>query len=201
MTEDLKKDITANLKKAKTEGKNRLARIKNIIHDAAYQAVTEVREGSGEIQNITKDTMATMLENITVSDNSEQKETRNVSQTSFLTLIKNLFVALKTKLVANTKDLFISYRNDEWKEKIIDLDNHLSAKYGNRYQSIKEKAGQVATQYKQAVANTEDPEQTAIRQQQLALENQAGKLGTVVAQKEQQIRQKVQQQLQSMLKT
>jgi hypothetical protein len=58
----VKEHIAADLKKAKTAGGQRLERIGKIIQDALSQAVSELKEGSSEIQSIAKE--STLIETL-----------------------------------------------------------------------------------------------------------------------------------------
>jgi len=58
----VKEQIAADLNKAKTAGGQRLERIGKIIQDALSQAVSELKEGSSEIQSIAKE--STLIETL-----------------------------------------------------------------------------------------------------------------------------------------
>lgn len=64
MTNPLKTQITEDLEKAKSEGKLRADRIREIVQSAVSQATSEVKEGSGEIRLVVKDAVTTVIENL-----------------------------------------------------------------------------------------------------------------------------------------
>ncbi len=64
MPDSIKNQITADLEKAKGEGKLRSDRIREIVHSAVSQATSEIKEGSGEIRSIVKDAVSTVIENL-----------------------------------------------------------------------------------------------------------------------------------------
>lgn len=64
MTNPLKTQITEDLEKAKSEGKLRSERIREIVQSAVSQATSELKEGSGEISSIVKDAVGTVIENL-----------------------------------------------------------------------------------------------------------------------------------------
>ncbi len=64
MTNPLKTQITEDLEKAKSEGKLRSERIREIVQVAVSQATSELKEGSGEIRSIVKDAVSTVVENL-----------------------------------------------------------------------------------------------------------------------------------------
>jgi chromosome segregation ATPase len=64
MTNPLKTQITEDLEKAKSEGKLRADRIREIVQSAVSQATSEVKEGSGEIRSIVKEAVSTVIDNL-----------------------------------------------------------------------------------------------------------------------------------------
>jgi ABC-type transporter Mla subunit MlaD len=64
MPESIKTKITADLEKAKEEGKLRSERIREIVQSAVSQATSEFKGGSTEIRSIVKDAVSTVIENL-----------------------------------------------------------------------------------------------------------------------------------------
>lgn len=64
MSDSIKTRITADIEKAKAEGKLRSERVREIVKIAVSQAISELREGSSEIRAIIKDAVATVIENL-----------------------------------------------------------------------------------------------------------------------------------------
>jgi hypothetical protein len=64
MTDELQEQIVADLQKAKSEGKLRTERIREIVKSAVSQAVIEVKEGTGEIRSVSKSILSTVIENL-----------------------------------------------------------------------------------------------------------------------------------------
>jgi hypothetical protein len=64
MTNSIKDRFAANFEKAKSTGKPRVDRIREIFQNAAAQAMAEVKEGSGEVQEIAKDTFSAISEDL-----------------------------------------------------------------------------------------------------------------------------------------
>lgn len=64
MSNPLKTQITADLQKAKEEGKLRSERIREIVQAAVAQATSEIKEGSSEIRLIVKDAVSTVIDNL-----------------------------------------------------------------------------------------------------------------------------------------
>jgi hypothetical protein len=64
MPDSIKTKITADLEKAKEEGKLRSDRIREIVQSAVSQASSEFKEGSGEIRSLAKEAVSAVLENV-----------------------------------------------------------------------------------------------------------------------------------------
>lgn len=64
MTNPAKDQIAADLQKAKSAGSVRVERIRKIVQDAFSQAVTELKEGSGEIGSIAKGSTSTLIDTL-----------------------------------------------------------------------------------------------------------------------------------------
>ncbi len=62
MSESIKDQITADLQKAKSEGKMRTDRIQGIVRDAFSQTIAEVKEGYCEVRATVKETFSKILE-------------------------------------------------------------------------------------------------------------------------------------------
>jgi hypothetical protein len=64
MSNSFKQQITAELQKAKNAGGVRVERIRKILQDAASQTVSELKEGTGELRSIAKDSTTTLIETL-----------------------------------------------------------------------------------------------------------------------------------------
>lgn len=64
MADSIKEQVTADIEKAKEEGKLRSERVKEIVKAAVSQAVGEFKEGSVEIRTIAKDAVSAVIENL-----------------------------------------------------------------------------------------------------------------------------------------
>ncbi|PSB00755.1 histidine kinase [Merismopedia glauca] len=62
MPESIKEQIKSDLEKAKTQGQLRSGNIRQIVSQAIFQAVGEIKEGSGELGSIAKETINTVAE-------------------------------------------------------------------------------------------------------------------------------------------
>ncbi|MBW4658302.1 MAG: hypothetical protein KME15_06485 [Drouetiella hepatica Uher 2000/2452] len=64
MTNSLKDRLITDFEKAKATGKPRVIRVLEAFRNAASQAIVEVKEGSGEVSNIAKDTLSAISEDL-----------------------------------------------------------------------------------------------------------------------------------------
>lgn len=64
MTNEVKERIAEDLQKAKQEGGLRTDRIREIVKQAVFQAVGEIKEGSGEIRTIARDAIAAVIDSV-----------------------------------------------------------------------------------------------------------------------------------------
>jgi hypothetical protein len=64
MPNSIKNQITDDLQKAKSEGKLRTERIREIVQSAVSQAASEFQEGSSEIRLIVKEAVSTVIDNL-----------------------------------------------------------------------------------------------------------------------------------------
>lgn len=64
MTNPVKEQLAADFDKAKSAGGARVGRIRQIFQDAFAQTVTELKQGTGEISSIAKDSTSTLTENL-----------------------------------------------------------------------------------------------------------------------------------------
>jgi hypothetical protein len=63
MSESIRQKIQSELEKAKTQGQFRSENIRQIVSQAVFQAVGEIKQGSGELGSIAQETINTVAEN------------------------------------------------------------------------------------------------------------------------------------------
>ncbi len=180
MSDSIKDRITTDFEKVKAQGGTRATRIGEIVRDAASQAITELKAGSGEIGTIAKDTFSSISNNL---NEPGQESTEEPTSSGSRTV--NLFTILKNRLVV------------ELKSRLITLDATLTSRYGDRYQAVKQRVEKLADQYNNAIANAEAQGSDPLQQKQTEFETKVGEAGTSVARKELQIRQQLKDLLQT----
>lgn len=206
MPYSIKDQLTDDLQKAKTAGKTRATRIKEIFQTATTAAVTEIKTGSEEVRSIAKDTVQSVMGNI--HDDLDAQLHQNLTETqpdtsasptpvSLKSLLTKLFrlVRLKfsTRLQQEYNDLPRQY--DDLKQQATKLDAKLTDRYGDRYDQAKAQAKQrfhkVKVWYNQKRSAGEALNSSVLEQKQSEFTTAIADAGTAIAQKEQQIQQQV----------
>lgn len=181
MSDPIKDQLSTNLQKAKTEGRTRATRIRDIVWNASSQAFAEVKEGAGTLSEIAQNTFDTVTVNL--SDGSQpSEETNRATSPDLLTSIVMLFTVIKDRLVTQLR------------EPLAQADRTLTERYSDRYIAGKQRVGQAVNWYKSALETASSNE---FQQKQAEAELKVGRAGELVARKEQQIRQQLKSFLQS----
>jgi flagellar motility protein MotE (MotC chaperone) len=74
MTHSVKDQLAADFDKAKSAGSARIGRIRQIFQEALTQTVTELKQGTGEIGSIAKDSTSALTENLKNAQKSASPE-------------------------------------------------------------------------------------------------------------------------------
>lgn len=165
MSEPLKDRLKTDLETIKTEGGTRTTRIREIIQNAAAQTLSELKEGATEIRSTASQSVSSISQTLNTSESSETPT--------------SLFSSLRTRLMVQ----------------LLKLDTTLSSRYGDRYSTIKQRFGLFQTWYNNTKANAEVVGTTPVEQKQAEIALKVADQGTIVARKEQQIRQQVKELL------
>jgi hypothetical protein len=187
MANDIKADIKAqlknNLQNVKDRGNTRAARIRDILKAAASETIAEVKQGTGEMREIATDTFSTVVNTLEEGEANPSAEPASADSAPSTPLLTKLFAALKTRLVA------------QFKHRAVKLDDSLGERYGDRYQTSKERlsqvAGQMAQRYQQEIETAKAQGSTPIQQTQADLHDRAGAFGSAAARTEQKIKQRL----------
>lgn len=95
MTNSLKDRLTADFEKAKATGKPRVARVLEAFRNAASQAIVEVKEGSGEVSDIAKDTFSAISEDLNSTRDKATEVPNADSSIRLKALLVNVVEAVK----------------------------------------------------------------------------------------------------------
>lgn len=166
MSNSFKDRLKTDLQTIKAEGGTRTTRIREIIHSAATQTLTELKEGANEIKSTASQSVSSVAQTLNESEATASR-----------------FHSLRDRLTIQLQD----------------LDAKLVDRYGDRYTalktSLKQRFGLFQTWYDNTKANAETAGITPVEQKQAEIELKVADQGTIVARKEQQIRQQVKQLL------
>lgn len=197
MSESVKEQIPAELQNAKSEERMRTERIYEIVRDAFSQTIAEVKEGSGEIKAIAKESLSKILK--TLNEKSEESQETNEKAPSTSSNLLALFKAIKNRLFVylhqEYKDLPNQYT--QLKNRAVNLDTNLTERYGDRYIAVKQRLEKGVAWYNTVAVQAKTTEPTVLQQRQVEVENQLGEAGATLAQKERHIKQQLKERLQS----
>jgi hypothetical protein len=178
----LQEKVSEHFDQAKAEGKTRVKRIREIFKVAFSEALSEVKGGSGQVWEISKGSIATVLEikkpdvteeNTTVNvtdeatvstdkETSANRDTDNSNQSATpaanpaeLSFWQSVLHSAKAKAKSYLKQEYqqLPDRLSPLKEKISRWDGELGEKYGDRYTSTRKTTQKFA---KQAFAKAAD---------------------------------------------
>jgi hypothetical protein len=181
MSDSIQDRLKTDWQKAKATSGSRLERVRNIIQVAATEAVAEVKVGSGELGTIAQDSLTNVVSNWKLG--SHQSASAGEPSSTVPTPQKSSFLSFLTKL-----------KEQIWQHiqpRVVDLNETLTNRYGDRYETLKHRVETVKTKYADARAKGEVPIAEALQHQQTQLETRAAAAGGAVARQEQQIRQRV----------
>jgi hypothetical protein len=242
MSNPVKEKITANLDRAKGEGKVRAENIREIVKDAVIQAVEELKEGGSEIGLIIKDAIATVITDLkgTANQTSEtitasiegaiegstyQRQQAIVKQRAKLSELEALLDKQQQDLDAEIGGVLVDIKaieaadstnvnsgvinsavnavqakqesgmlKDQYlklKTRMKSLDRHLESRYGDRYGEVKEKWEDAKVWYEQKKTEAEITGTIPLHQKQAEIETNIDDFGSVVARKEQEVKQQL----------
>jgi hypothetical protein len=181
MSDSIQDRLKTDWQKAKATSSSRLERVRNIIQVAATEAVTEVKAGSGELGAIAQDSLTNVVSNWQLGPS--QSSSSGEPDATAPTTLKSRLLAVLTKL-----------KEQIWQRiqpRVVDLNENLTNRYGDRYETLKHQVETVKTKYVDARAKGEMPIAEAVQHQQTKLETRAAAAGEAAARQEQQIRQRV----------
>jgi hypothetical protein len=164
MTTEMQEKITADLKKAKAEGGLRVEKIRQIFKAAVAESIAEVKDGSGDIRAIAKDSMASVIDILNATGNTTQAEVNasvegivdgiqdsnqtaadlggalaeiEASGNQTAADMQSLIAALFNAAKRTKHYALLIERYAEVKTRLNTVDAQLSEKYGDRYLQVK----------------------------------------------------------------
>lgn len=129
MATSVKERIKTELEQAKSESKQRAERIGNILKDAAVMTFGELKEGSSELNTLTRKSLSDLLEELQEGDEANT----SVDAHSFSSDVDEDVVSEKVALT--------------WKELIVHAITIVRDRKGDWYQQLKDYLRNNASQY------------------------------------------------------
>ena len=147
---------------------------------------------------VLKDTVNTQ----SVDEKVDEVYTQSSDLPSFKTLLLRAFSVVKQRLLSQFQTRSATWKTQvktglqneyaDLKNRAVRLDETLNDRYGDRYATAKQNLDKVAAWYQTAQAQQSNVQgATVVEQQQTIFASKAAEIGTTVAQKEQQIRQRL----------
>lgn len=225
----VKAQIADHVDQAKAEGQARVQRIQDILKTAFADTLSELKGGSRQVWNISKDSIATVLE----IETSELKQPEIKTPKTEIPVVdasvdigvhadphvetqvvdpfwQTVLNSVKTKAQVYLKQEYehLPDRLSPLQEKAARWDRELGEKYGDRYTFTKRTSQNVAKQvfakaadwYRNATQNSETPQSTPLDRRQIEIELVVTDAGEKLAQKENQIKQQLKETVKSVLK-
>lgn len=177
--------------------KTRAERIRAILQTAFAETAAELKGGSSELREIAKETVSDFLQTDANSPQQTTAETVVDAPKSATAADEPTLLALLVKWVQ------VQWAN-QWKESFYRLrdragrvDNQLNEGHRERYQASKEALDQAIAWYRSTMAKATHLEPNQVEQQQAEFETKASAWGVAAAQREQQLKQRIKQWLES----
>ncbi|BAU13183.1 hypothetical protein_761 [Leptolyngbya sp. NIES-3755] len=159
------------------------------------------------MSNSLKDRLKTDLQSMKAEGGTRTSRIREIIQsaaTQTLTELKEGATEIKSTASQSVSLIAQTFNNSESSEaslfdrlmaQVKTLDAKLLERYGDRYTTLKQRFGSFQTWYNNTKANAETVGTTPVEQKQAEIELKVADQGTIVARKEQQIRQQVKELL------
>ncbi|MEM6837227.1 MAG: hypothetical protein AAF609_10245 [Cyanobacteria bacterium P01_C01_bin.120] len=157
MTTPVKERIKIDLEQAQVNGKQRANRIGNILKEAASMTFEEVKEGSAELNFVTKKTLAELLEDWqAVDDLGQEKDDKVVLSVDDGTSAEQPSADPSWRAIIRHALSIVRDRRGDWfqafkthlHENAVSADQDLTERYRDRYTTVKKVFQRVVEQIK-----------------------------------------------------
>ena len=140
MTTSVKERLKTDLEQAQIGGKQRSAKISDILKSAASMTVEEIKEGSADLHVLTRKSLADLLEELHVnSDEVDVAATAPIADTAAADEAPTWPAILKQALaiVRDRKGDWLQEFKAHWQKNAAKFDNDMTDEYGDRYRKTK----------------------------------------------------------------
>jgi hypothetical protein len=175
-----KEQLNDGLEKAKTASSSRFDKIREILGTSFPEIWAEVLAGAKELLGIGREVTTSLTDTAkTKFHNERQIQTEKLQQ--------NGLQWLKT-LTNKAKDLW----HDRFAPQVTKLDSELDSRYGNTYQTAKQKVDQLIEFYQSSRSKVETGESTsAIEVPYQIMEDKAAQVGATIGEAETKLKQQL----------
>ena len=140
MTTSVKERLKTDLEQAQKGGKQRAAKISDILKSAASMTVEEIKEGSADLHVLTRKSLADLLEELHVnSDEVDVAATAPIADADAANEAPTWPAILKQALaiVRDRKGDWLQEFKAHWQKNAAKFDNDMTDEYGDRYRKTK----------------------------------------------------------------
>jgi hypothetical protein len=191
--------VIANLGEKGQETKEEItASIEGAIEGITYRQQEAIAQSQARLQQLQAevDAQEQQLETEINGALVEIEATGQESPHNLRSAIENTVNAIKER-----KELaLLQQQYTKVKVQLVDLDDKLRTRYGDRYDEVKQQLENAQVWYESKKAEVEAGGTDPVQQKQVEIESNAGKAGSAVARKEQEIKQQLKELWQTMTK-
>ncbi len=192
---EIKQRIANSFNQVKETSGTRAGRLREIVQEAASQAMTEVKQGTAEVSTIAKESLASVVQELDQSPETPQETVVDPASKSFGALLADLFQAVKIRLIGRWQQQYPDLKHQAT-ARATQFDLQMTERYGDRYSNLKQRLGNFKAWYQQQAEQATATQQTTLLEQgQATLETKSAAWGEAIGQKEQQVRLQMKQWL------
>ncbi|MGB8698416.1 MAG: hypothetical protein WCD18_03280 [Thermosynechococcaceae cyanobacterium] len=183
MTNSIQDHLANNLRQAKATSGNRFTRIRDIFKAAATQAITEVKEGTGEVRTLLTDSYAIAQEKLAATTADPHQPADAPPKPLFALILQRLRQQVSGQV----------------QQQAAQVQERLQHRYGDRYATVQQRLQRMGNWYRSTKAKAEQQGIDPLQQKQTQVETKAAAAGVSVAQTEQHIRQQAKDWLRTVI--
>lgn len=199
MSQSTKKRITTDFHKAKSAERERAERIQEIVQEAFSKTLAEVKDGTGEIRGIFQENLSEILARVNKIENENDEAAPKTPGLRSKSMVIAVSKALKNRLLPYLRQAYTDVRHQyaTMNNHEVNRDINGAEIERNRYERLKQRLENFAAWYNHLKAQSQTVEPSVVEYKQAEFENKIGEAGATVAQRERQVKQQLQQWLQT----
>jgi hypothetical protein len=199
MSHSTKERITTEFQKAKSAERERAERIQEIVQEAFSKTLAEVKDGTGEIRGIFQENLSEILARVNKIENENDEAAQKTPGLRSKAIVIAVSKALKNRLLPYLRQAYtdVQHQYATMNNHEVNRDINGAEIERNRYERLKQRLETFAAWYNQLKAQSQTVEPSVVEYKQAEFENKMGEAGATVAQRERQVKQQLQQWLQT----